>query len=966
MLCISLLGPPHIELDGVAVTLDTRHTQALLVYLVVTHRNHQRDTLATLLWPENGQAQARSLLRSALHVIRQSIEGEWIIATRETLGMNPDADYWVDVNEFRELLEKCNSHGHADGDVCMKCIGPLRSAVDMYTDSFLTGFTLKNSVNFDNWQLSESEDLSYLMESAIERLTLCLKSHGDYTRAISYARRWLKLDNLNEAAHRELIDLYGKSGHRSAALKQYDECERILEEELGILPDETTVEIYENLKKNRSTSGLSPYQRRIQGAASNLPTQNTSFIGRKREKDNVQKLLLQSRLVSLTGAGGSGKSRLSIEVAAELTDQFADGVWFVELAPISDPDFIAPAIAKVLDVTDFGTQSMLENLKRYLQDKELLLVLDNFEHLIVAAPVVTDLLASCDHLKVLVTSREVLRLEGELEYPVLPMQLPENAGGDGKKPDVDLSEYEAIRLFAERSAAVSEEFALTEASVHVVAEICERLDGLPLAIELAAAGTSVFKPDEILQRLKQHLPVLAKGPRNLPTRQQTLHGTIDWSYDLLDESEKVLYRRLSVFAGGCTLEAAEFVCGTKTVEAIEVDVFQGLRSLTEKSLLRREAARFDSRFYMLETVKEHAFQRLQESGEGEAQKRRHLDFFVRLTEGTERAVYGPEGTKWIGLINSELDNIRSAITFGRDHDPEGALRIAGALGDFWRIAGLFTEGREWIESLLKTDGEISKAIRAKAASWVSYIVSMQGENHRAIELCDYALTLSKEVGDKQSYLWSLLPLSIWLSQAGRIDESLKACEECVSLARKNDDKHSLMRALSNLGTISLLQEDMSYAESAYEEGLEVARELGCKFYEAVFLGVYSVLTFCRQDYKQMEVYCRKSLSVGRQTESNWLLCQLFYFFSAALIFGKGLAKPAAVLFGVAEDLGRGMGGTRAHSTVFHLDIFDKSEQAIRNHLDESTFQAATDEGRKMTLEEAVEYALREDLHSLPR
>ena len=233
---LCFFGPPDVLLDGKTVTFNTRHALALLIYLVITKRNHQRDSLATLLWPESGQSQARSLLRSSLHDIKQTLRGEWIIANRETVGMNPDADYWVDVNEFRILIDECRSHGHADDEVCMKCISPLKSAVDLYTDYFLAGFTLKESINYDNWQLTETQNLGYLMENTIESLTRCLKSFGDYVNAIRYARSWLELDRANETAHRELIDLLGRSGHRSAAIKQYDECVRILNEELGNLP----------------------------------------------------------------------------------------------------------------------------------------------------------------------------------------------------------------------------------------------------------------------------------------------------------------------------------------------------------------------------------------------------------------------------------------------------------------------------------------------------------------------------------------------------------------------------------------------------------------------------------------------------------------------------------------------------------------------------------------------------------
>lgn len=553
--------------------------------------------------------------------------------------------------------------------------------MSLYIDYFLAGFTLSGSVGFDNWQLTQTDNLAFLMESAVENLTHCYKTYGDYSNAIRYARRWLALDRTNEKAHRELIDLYGKSGHRSAALKQYSECERILKDELGISPEEATAEIYENLKSNCSMH--SPYQQSLLRQKNNLPTQTTSFIGREREKDEIKKLLSQSRLLTLTGAGGSGKTRLCLEVSSDLADQFKDGVWFVDLAPLSTPDFVMPAIAKVLHVTEIGSQSISENLKRYLQNREVLLILDNFEHVMPAARYVSELLNVCNRLHVMVTSREVMHLSGEIDYPVLPLMLPVKDVNAEYRGGYRIDEYEGIKLFIERAATVRKDLVVDEESIHTVAEICQRLDGLPLAIELAAAGLSIFQPKDILHRLEQHLPILAKGARDLPERQRTLQGAIDWSYGLLDESEQVLYRRLSVFAGGCTLEAAEAICHRDIEGPSSLDVFEGLRALSEKNLLKRDASTVESRFRMFETVREHALQRLEGSGESEVLKQRHLEFYVQLTESTEKAVYGPDGTGYIQLISSEVDNIRAALGFGREHNLESALRIAAAPGNFW-------------------------------------------------------------------------------------------------------------------------------------------------------------------------------------------------------------------------------------------------------------------------------------------
>ena len=710
---------------------------------------------------------------------------------------------------------------------------------------------------------------------------------------------------------------------------------------------------------NSSKAALSPQHRRLRGATNNLPTLTNSFIGRKREKNEIKELLSHTRLLTLTGAGGSGKTRLSLEVASELVDNFKDGVWLIELASISVPNFVIHAIAKAFEVTEFNTGSMLESLKRYLQNKELLLLLDNFEHLVAVAPVVTDLLSTSRYLKVMITSREVLRLEGETNYPVLPLKLPDQAEYKDGHSDADLKDFESIRLFIERSDESENEFFISEENVTAVAEICRRLDGLPLAIELAAARLSVFQPVEILQRLRQHLPALGSGSRDLPERQQTLEATIDWSYDLLNVSERLFYRRLSVFSGGCTLEAAEHVCGNKADETPKIDAFEGLVALSEKNLLTRDASRIESRFKMLETVRQHALKRLEGSEESQILRRRHLEYFVQLTERMEHSVYGPEGITWIELINSESDNIRAAITFGEDYDLIAAFRIVGALGNYWRMAGLFTEGEEWAERLLKKDGNVPANIKAKAASLASYCVGIQGNLKRALELCEYALALSRETGDKSDRLSSLIPMGLFLSRDGHLGKSVRICEECVALSREIGDKYSLIRALSNLGSIlATLREEFTRGEALLQEGLSIAQEIGSKFYELNFLTHLAGVALVKQDYKLANSLSREALLIADELHTTWYLQISFGLLAASTILGERRPKRAARLFGAAAVLKERI--VMNTFAALRPDIRDKSLERIHQKLDTTVFQEEWSKGKEMTLDEAVEYALEDD------
>jgi predicted ATPase len=424
-----------------------------------------------------------------------------------------------------------------------------------------------------------------------------------------------------------------------------------------------------------------PPLRTLLASSHNLPPQPTPFVGREREIAAVRRRLLEPdvRLLTLTGVGGTGKTRLAIRVASELQDVFADGVYFVNLAPICDASLVVPAIAQTLSVREPGSPFALEALTSYLRDRHLLLLLDNFEQVTAAAPLIAELLATTRQLKVIVTSREVLHLAGEYEFPVPPLELPDLK----QLPALHaISQYEAVALFIQRAQAVKPDFLVTNANAPAVAEICIRLDGLPLAIELAAARSKVLPPHALLERLNSRLKVLTGGARDLPPRQQTLRGAIDWSYDLLDQSERAFFRQLSVFVGGCTLEAVEAVCAIDGDPAF--DVLNGMQSLLDKSLVRQlDDPAGEPRFAMLDTVREYAFERLQASSEFEELRRRHAMYYVRHAEASKPATDGADLAAWLHYLEPELANLRAALDWmlGRS-ETELALRLFATLQPF--------------------------------------------------------------------------------------------------------------------------------------------------------------------------------------------------------------------------------------------------------------------------------------------
>ena len=372
---LSLLGSPRLELDGVPLEVDTRKAIALLAYLTVTGENHRRDSLINLLWPDYDQARGRTVLRRTLYVLNQTLPDDFLDTDRDTIGVNPSADVWLDVDQFHKNLSECRTHGHEVAQVCPECVEPLTEAIELYRGDFLEGFSLQDSVNFDDWQFSETQSLRSEVMNALERLVSCLLGGDDYEKVVVYDQRWLKLDQANEVAHRGLMEAYAKTGQRTAALRQYEECVRVLEKELGESPQEETTKLYQAIKGNQLQVGEPPPTYKPPKTPShNLPVQLTSFIGREDEMVKIKRLLTKTHLLTLTGAGGCGKTRLALEVVADLVEEYSDGVWLVELAALADPALVPQEVAGALNVREGQDRSFTDTLRDYLKSKSLLLL----------------------------------------------------------------------------------------------------------------------------------------------------------------------------------------------------------------------------------------------------------------------------------------------------------------------------------------------------------------------------------------------------------------------------------------------------------------------------------------------------------------------------------------------------------------------------------------------------------------
>jgi non-specific serine/threonine protein kinase len=560
------------------------------------------------------------------------------------------------------------------------------------------------------------------------------------------------------------------------------------------------------------------------GAPSNLPHPLNSFVGRAQQIAEVQRHLAATRLLTLTGAGGIGKTRLALQVAGGLRGAFADGVWLVELAALADPRLLPQLVATTLGLGEQPARPAAALPAQYLRHKHLLLILDNCEHLIDAcAALVTTLLQACPRLTILATSREMLRVAGELVWRVPPMSLPDSPD---LLPPEHLAEYEAVQLFVDRARACRPGFALTEQNAPVVAQICRRLDGIPLALELAAANTGFLAVEQLAARLDERFHLLTGGSRAVLPRHRTLRATIDWSYDLLSVPERLLFRRLPVFPGGCILEGAEAVCAGEAVDPRQV--LGLLKQLVDKSLVHVEEVGREARYEMLETVRQYAAEKLEESAEEHDLRRRHAEYYLTLAEQAEPELRGPQQVQWLDRLETEHDNLRAALTWCLNQSRAvDALRLGGALWRFWEVHGHVREGSGWLEAALAIEegAPVPVAVRAKALNAAGNLALDRGDLRRAQEFHEGSLALRRELNSLRGIASSLTNLGNVMAHQGDYPRAVAYYEESLALRRQLGDRWGIALVLDNLGVVAVNQGDDGRAIPFYEESLALRREL---------------------------------------------------------------------------------------------------------------------------------------------
>ena len=959
------LGPLLIEEDR--WRLRKARSLIKLLALAPGHRLH-REQVMEALWPELGMHKASNNLHQILHTARRAFEPSalargsaaaspsgYLLLRDNQLTLCPDSPLWVDVDAFEEAAATARYTLEPQA---------IRAAIDLYAGELLP------EDRYEVWLEERRAHLRELYLSLLLELGALYEERKEFGRGIEALSRVVAQEPIHEGAHVGLMRFYALSGRRREALSQYVRLRESLFGELGTEPEATTTRLQQEIwagtfpHSDLPPGGFPAQEEEAPSAAGgprhNLPLARTSFVGRERERLEIKRFLAMTRLLTLTGTGGCGKTRLAVEVARDLVGAYPDGVRLVDLAPLSEAELVPQVVAQALGVREQPNRPLLETLKDALRTKKMLLMVDNCEHLLEAVVGLVDaLLDCCPHLRILATSRETLNTAGEVNWVVPSLTVP-NSSQQAPTAE-ELQGYESARLFVERAHYRNPSFELSVRNGEAVSQVCRHLEGIPLAIELAAARMGVLSVEQLASKLEDSLKLLTGGGRTAEPRQRSLRATLEWSHELLDEHEQVLFRKLSVFAGEWSLEAAEEVCSAEGIE--ESEVFDLLSELVDKSLVMADAGAEQeegaSRFRMLEPIRQYARERLEESGEADAVRNRHAAWLLALAERAGPELRGARQVTWLKRLETERDNVRGAMRWllGKG-ESQTAARIGWALWLFWWMHGHFTEGRRWMEEALAKEDALPASARAKALFVVGTMADGQADRQSAEPLLEESLGLFKKLGDKLGYALALGTIGLVAVSQEHPDRGIAFIQEAADHFLELGEEHFASATLSFSAVGWFVQGDHERAKRLAERGLELAQEVGDAQATSIACCAGATVAQAEGDHERAkELYGEgldNSAEAGNETNVAYCLQGL-----AASAASQGRQARAARLWGAAEAL---LEKIEAAAYIYapYRSVYRDQVSAARAQLDVVAWETAWAEGRAMTPERAIKYALSEE------
>jgi predicted ATPase/DNA-binding SARP family transcriptional activator len=938
-LAVHSLGPFYVTLDKEPVTgFESNKVRALLVYLAVeADRPHSREALAGFLWPDRPEQTARHNLSQTLSNLRQVIrdhdaEPPFLKITRGTIQFNRDSDHWLDVIAFNTHIVASEAHAHPRLETCEPCIQHLEQAVELYRGRFLEGFFVDDSVSFEDWALLWQERFHRLAIDALHHLSRYYERRRDYERARRYARRQVEMEPYREEAHQQLMHILARMGQHSAALAQYETCRRILAEELGVEPAQETQALYERIRSARESR---PH---------NLPSQFTSLIGREKELQQIAERLADPdcRLLTLVGLGGIGKTHLALQAAQEHVGIFLHGVYFVPLTPLSSTEFLIPTIANALAFDFSGSEDPKVQLLNYLREKEMLLILDNFEHLLENTGLLLDILKHAPEIKILVTSRERLNVRAEWVFDVRELAFPETHVTER------VEDYSAVRLFCERARRVKADFSLSTATSSAIARICRLVEGLPLGVELAAASVAVFSCDQIAAQIARGLDGLTTTMRDVPERHHSIRAVFEHSWNVLSEEEQRVFQKLALFHGGFEAQAAQEVAAAS----------QGTLSLLlNKSLLHKSAS---GRYEAHELVRQFAADKLNDHPiEKETTHERHCEYYASFLHQRDDLLKTGQQKEALAEISTEIENIRAAWQWAITHTRletiascleslyyfywarnwfhegkrvfEQAERVALASSekDNLLLARIWTRQAEfdgWLAHYDKAKARLQKSIEicrthqaqqelALALDLLGRIEYWQGEFSQAKEHFQKSLAICRQTGDQVGMAQALNSLATVICELeADYDQAQLLYEESLAIARQINDQFGVAKVFINLG--ALAQELGNYREAKrfYQESLRVYQEIGYRHGQSAALGYLGQVASLLDEHTLAKELLQESLDINRETGDRHAIaerlkqlgnvaCRMGAYQESKSLFDKALRLAMEIrAFQVALDI----------------------------------------------------------------